>query len=97
MGIASAPDYEIMQRALNESRVVLTHDLDYGAMLAATQAAGPSVVQVRTQDVRTQSLAPMLIPLLRNYENELDSGALLIVDEANSRVRLLPLVRRRGH
>jgi predicted nuclease of predicted toxin-antitoxin system len=97
IGIASAPDYEIMQRALNESRVVLTHDLDYGALLAATQAAGPSVVQVRTQDVRTQSLAPMLIPLLRNYENELDSGALLIVDEAKSRVRLLPLVQRRGH
>ncbi len=96
VGGASAPDHEIMQWALNQQRVVLTHDLDYGAMLAATQATGPSVVQVRTQDVRPQTLAPKLIPQLRQYETELDSGALLIVDEAKSRVRLLPLARKPG-
>ncbi len=50
-GHASASDQEVMQRALGEHRIVLTHDLDYGAMLAATQAVGPSVVQVRTQDL----------------------------------------------
>ena len=96
VGVASAPDHEIMQWALNDNRVVLTHDLDYGATLAATQASGPSVVQVRTQDVRAQTLAPLLIPLLQQYENELDTGALLIVDQGKSRVRLLPLIRRRA-
>lgn len=96
VGIVSAPDHEVTQKAIDERRVVLTHDLDYGAMLAATQATGPSVVQVRTQDVRPQILAPLLVPLLRQYENELDAGALLIVDEARSRVRLLPLARKSG-
>src|SRR5579863_3110700 len=94
VGSVSASDQQIMQWALGERRIVVTHDLDYGAMLAATQAVGPSVVQVRTQDVRPQLLAPILIPLLRLYESELDGGALLIVDEAKSRVRLLPLVRK---
>ncbi len=47
-----------MQRALDEQRVVLTHDLDFGAMLAATGARGPSVVAVRIQDVRPQSISP---------------------------------------
>lgn len=75
---------------------MLTHDLDFGEMLAATQATGPSVVQVRTQDVRPQTLAPMLIALLRQYEQDLDAGALLIVDEAKSRVRLLPLTGKSG-
>ena len=65
VGAATAPDHELMQWALNEQRVVLTHDLDYGAMLAATKAMGPSVVQVRTQDVRPESLAPLLIPVLK--------------------------------
>jgi predicted nuclease of predicted toxin-antitoxin system len=82
-----------MQHALDDGRVVLTHDLDFGAMLAATQAKGPSVVQVRTQDVRPHSLSPLLIPLLHQYQSELEAGALLIVDEARSRVRLLPLVK----
>ena len=93
VGSASAPDHEIMQWAFNRERVVLTHDLDFGAMLAATQAKGPSVVQVRTQDVRPHILSPLLIPSLRQYRNELEAGALLIVDEARSRVRLLPLSR----
>jgi predicted nuclease of predicted toxin-antitoxin system len=70
---------------------VFTYDLDFGALLAMTQAALPSVVQVRTQDVRPASLAPLLIPLLRRFENELIAGALLVVDEAQSRLRLLPL------
>ena len=93
VGSVSAPDHEIMEWALNNGRVVLTHDLDFGAMLAATQANGPSVAQIRTQDVRPQTLSPLLIPVLRQYENELDAGALLVVDEARSRVRLLPLAR----
>lgn len=93
VGSGSAPDHDIMQWALNEGRVVLTHDLDFGAMLAATQAKGPSVVQVRTQDVRTQTLTPLLIPLLHQYESALEAGALLIVDHGRSRVRLLPLSR----
>ena len=91
VGIASAPDHQVMQRAHEEQRIVLTHDLDYGAMLAATKATGPSVVQVRTQDVRPQTLVPLLVPILRQFESELNAGALLIVDEAKSRVRLLPL------
>lgn len=65
--------------------------LDFGAMLAATQAKGPSVVQVRTQDVRPASIAPMLIPVLRHHEADLERGALLIVDTVRSRLRLLPL------
>jgi predicted nuclease of predicted toxin-antitoxin system len=60
-----------MQWALRDGRIVLTHDLDIGAILAATQAIGPSVVQVRTQDIRPKSLAPRLIPWLRQYTAEL--------------------------
>lgn len=94
IGNVSAPDHEIMRWARGEQRVVLTHDLGFAAVLAATQATGPSVVQVRAQDVRLQSLAPLLIPVLREYENELEIGALVIVDVAKSRVRLLPLAGR---
>jgi len=93
VGDKSAPDHVIMDWALKKHRVVLTHDLDFGAMLAATQAKGPSVVQVRTQDIRPQTLASLLVPLLRQYEKELNSGALLIVDVAKSRLRILPLSR----
>lgn len=93
VGHASASDHEILAWAFQHQRVVLTHDLDFGAILSATQAKGPSVIQVRTQDLRPQALAPLLTSVLRKYEFELDAGVLLIVDEARSRVRILPLSR----
>lgn len=91
VGIASAPDREVLQWASEGQYIVLTHDLDFGAMLAATKAAGPSVVQVRTQDVRPDGLARLLIPVMKQYAGDLESGVLLIVDEAKLRVRFLPL------
>jgi predicted nuclease of predicted toxin-antitoxin system len=94
VGAGSAPDRDVMAHALRERRIVFTHDLDFGAMLAATQASGPSVVQVRTQDIRPQVLAPRLLPVLRQYGSELEAGALLIVDEVRLRLRLLPLFRK---
>lgn len=91
VGSGSEEDAEVMQWALHEKRVVLTHDLDFGAILATTQATGPSVIQVRTQDVRPASLAPRLIPWLHQYTTELEAGAIVVIDEARSRVRMLPI------
>ena len=91
VGRPDATDHELMEWARDAGRIVLTHDLDFGAMLAATQATSPSVAQIRAQDVRPESLAPLLITVLRKYENELAEGALLVADHARSRVRILPL------
>jgi len=93
VGRPNATDHELMEWARSEGRIVLTHDLDFGAMLAATQATSPSVAQIRAQDVRPESLAPLLVALLRKYENELVGGALLVADQGRSRVRILPLNR----
>jgi predicted nuclease of predicted toxin-antitoxin system len=94
VGEATASDREIMQWARDNHRVVLTHDLDFGAILAATRTDGPSVAQIRAGDVRPEAMAPALVSVLRQYEGELNAGALLIVNEATSRVRLLPLSNR---
>jgi len=50
-----------MSWARERDHVVLTHDLDFTALLAASQAAGPSVVQVRAQDVLPETLAPLVL------------------------------------
>lgn len=51
VGSPGAPDAEIMSYAKDAGYLVLTHDLDFGAILAATGGDAPSVVQVRSQDV----------------------------------------------
>jgi predicted nuclease of predicted toxin-antitoxin system len=80
-----------MHWARTNGSVVFTHDLDFGTMLALTHAAGPSVIQVRGQNVLPDHLAPTVIAALRQHESELAAGALVVVDEAKSRVRILPI------
>ncbi len=90
VGDPRAADEVIMDWARAEGYVVLTHDLDFGAILATTQALGPSVVQVRTQDVMPRSFGHRLVQVLEQYKSDIEKGALVILDEAKSRVRILP-------
>ncbi|HEX6137771.1 MAG TPA: DUF5615 family PIN-like protein [Casimicrobiaceae bacterium] len=46
VGALNATDAEITHFAAANGQVVLTHDLDFGAILAATQRSKPSVVQI---------------------------------------------------
>jgi len=94
IGDPRAPDEDVMAYARKHGYVVFTHDLDFGAILAASQAKGPSVVQIRTQDVLPSALGPLLTGVLRDFANELEAGALIVVEEARSRVRILPLPHR---
>ena len=73
--------------------VVFPHDLDFGAILAATSARGPSVFQVRTQDVSSAHLEPVVAAALREHATALEEGVLVTVDEARSRVRIVPITR----
>jgi predicted nuclease of predicted toxin-antitoxin system len=90
VGNMRAPDDEIMSWARENGYIVFTHDLDFGILLALTHAEGPSVVQVRAQDVLPEVLGDKLVAVLREWEERLESGALLTVDAGKSRIRILP-------
>jgi predicted nuclease of predicted toxin-antitoxin system len=61
LGRMDAPDSEIMVYARANDYVVLTHDLDFGAILAATQGEKPSVVQIRAENVSPYSLGDLVL------------------------------------
>lgn len=73
--------------------VVITNDLDFSAILAATSGQAPSVVQVRGQDLLSDAALSAVARALEAYHEEVDAGALLSIDEAGTRVRMLPLRR----
>lgn len=94
IGDPRAADTKIMEYARVKSTIVFTHDLDFGTLLALTQAQSPSVIQVRAQDILPAHLANTVIAVLREYAALLEAGALLVIDEGRARVRILPLQRR---
>jgi len=93
VGDPGAADAVLMEWARRNGCVVVTHDLDFGAILAATQAEGPSVIQMRTRDVLPAAAEHLLATALARYEAELHAGALIVLDEDKARVRILPLRR----
>lgn len=91
LGAANAPDTEIMAFAKANGYVVLTHDLDFSAILAATQGDKPSVVQIRAENVSPDVIGKPVIDALRQMAAELTEGALLTIDPNPTRLLLLPL------
>ena len=97
VGDPKAEDETIARWAADNHSVVLTLDLDFGTLLVMTQATAPSVVLIRAEGVRVEQLAARLVPALRQSESALDQGALLLIDEAKDRLRILPLRPRPRH
>ncbi len=93
-GEPTATDAVIMAWARDRGFVVVTHDLDFSAILASTEAIGRSVIQVRTQDVLPDAVGSDVVRVLRDHRAALDQGAIVSIDELASRVRVLPVRRR---
>ena len=91
IGAATAPDVEILTWAKEHHFVVITNDLDFSAILAATAGAAPSVVQIRTQDLLSDEAVSTVVTALEAHRADIERGALLSIDEGGTRVRMLPL------
>lgn len=91
IGDARASDATIMEWARANGCAVLTHDLDFTTILALTRAVGPSVIQIRAQDVLPEALGPLIVQLLSDHAEALARGAVMSVDQGSARLRILPI------
>lgn len=81
----------IMQRATRHGCVILTHDMDFNALLYGTQGAGPSVVIFRGTDTSPESVLQPMLRVLNQFEAELSEEALISMGRHSARIRRLPL------
>ncbi len=91
IGDPRAPDAVIMAYAMEHGYAIFTHDLDFSAILAATRTRAPSVIQIRTQDVLSPAFRQLAITTMQRFQSEIEAGALVVVEEHRSRIRMLPL------
>ena len=71
LGPYNASDSEIMAYAKANDYIVLTHDLDFSTIMAATQGEKPSVVQIRADDVNHDAISKQMIATLQQMSTEL--------------------------
>lgn len=91
-GLSRADDEEILARAAAEGRVLVSADTDFGGLLAARDVVVPSVVLFRRRTRRRpHEQAMILLTNLAVVEEDLDTGAIAVVDDAGIRIRRLPI------
>lgn len=90
IGSVSAPDRAIWDWALANEAAILTQDLDFSHLLAATGAKGPSVAQLRFDRLSAVAHAAIVIAGLTSARRDLLGGALVTIDSASVRIRRLP-------
>lgn len=90
-GLERMADAAILEKARLESRIVLTHDLDFPELVAASGAQLPSVIVFRLRRMRPNRVERYLQNIIDCYADELDRGAIISVADARIRMRPLPL------
>ena len=93
LGLQKAKDEEIFQRALDENRIIISADTDFGTILAAMGTAKPSVVIFRCLSPRRpKEQAKIFLEMLPKVWEELKAGAVVVIEDTRVRVRRLPIL-----
>lgn len=87
----TAPDDEIVAKAIEFRRVVLTQDLDFSEIVALSGRTEPSVISIRLFDSRVENVNRKLELALPMLENDVLAGVIATVEEFCVRTRFLPL------
>ncbi len=94
LGLAPAPDDVVFDRAAADTRVVVSADADFGAILAARQSRFPSVILFRRgPERRPARQVALLLENLEAIRGPLEEGALVVIEEGRIRIRHLPFGR----
>lgn len=97
IGLLSVPDPEILQAAAREGRVLPTADADFGALLALSSLASPSVLLLRSADhLRPSEQAELIAANLPSIADDLEKGAIGSLSSDRLRVRDLPIAGERS-
>jgi predicted nuclease of predicted toxin-antitoxin system len=90
-GLHRLSDRSILAKARTEGRIVLTHDLDFGDLMAASGAHLPSVIIFRLANMAAINVNNHLDIILRERAQVLQQGAILSITERRIRIRSLPI------
>ena len=91
VGFARASDETIVEEARPKGEVIVTHDLDYGRLLAFSGARDPSVIIFRVRNTSARNLHDRIVRGWLEIETPLNEGAVVTIEDAALRIRMLPI------
>ncbi|MBV6402508.1 MAG: hypothetical protein CNIPEHKO_02820 [Anaerolineales bacterium] len=91
IGMSRSKDVEIVAEAKKTGETILTHDLDYGNLLAFSGESAPSVLILRVRDLRTDEIMSRFDIVWSEIESPLNEGAIVSLSDKSLRIRNLPI------
>jgi predicted nuclease of predicted toxin-antitoxin system len=88
-GLQKLPDGDIFSKALNEQRIILTFDLDFGEIVALSKGQKPGVILFRLHNTRASHVIERLEAVLRDCPASI-FDSVTIVEETRFRIRQFP-------
>ena len=93
-GLQRAEDQDILELAAAESRVLVSEDTDFGALLSRSGASLPSFVLLRTANALVpDEQAELIAANLSAIADELEAGCIAVLSPLRIRIRALPVDR----
>jgi len=89
--LETASDTEIINIALDEKRTILTHDLDFGKLLATSGAKSPSVIVFRLTNMRPDNVNKFCKIIIDRFADAIEKGAILSIGDKRIRCHQLPI------
>ncbi len=81
-----AGDEEIIRKAINENRVIITNDKDFGWL--ASLYKPPGIILLRLKDERAKNKVKMISHIIKKYREAIP-GSILVASEKKIRIRKL--------
>lgn len=84
-------DSGILEIALEAGEVIITHDLDFGKLLAFSSQNLPSVILFRIHHINAKVFYDLLRECWEQIAEPIDKGAFIVIETESVRVRMLPI------
>ncbi len=84
-GQARADDWQILQKASAENRILITLDKHFGDWVVLPLSTHPGVIRVQAHPATSENIVKILVPFLRYYSSEKFENYLVILSSKRSK------------
>jgi len=85
VGQARADDYEILQKAIAENRILVTLDEHFGDWVILPLSKHPGVIRLNINPTTSKNVIKLLLPFLRPYSSEQFKDHLIILSSKRAK------------
>lgn len=85
VGLATADDYEILEKAIADNRILITLDEHFGDWTVLPLKKHPGVIRIKANPTTSMNVLDVLLPFIENNSNRDFRSKLVIISKKGNR------------